>query len=142
MNVMQPILFLSRPIQSTILTDCIKRFPFEACGFLIGNKGYCKSIFEVSEVINQSPNLNKYEIDPFDFYTVEKSLTNKNLSIIGFYHSHPHGSPHPSRYDIQDAWLHYSYIIVSVDDSHSCAMKSWLIDAKTGQSDEETICIM
>ena len=139
---MQSLLFLSRPIQSAILTDCIKHFPYEACGFLIGNIGFSKSIFEAREVSNQSTNLNRYQIDPFDFYTVEKFLTGKHLSILGFYHSHPHGSPHPSRYDIQDAWLHYSYIIVSIDDSHSCSMKSWLIDAKTGQCDEETICIL
>ena len=137
---MQSLIFLSHPIQSKMLDDCITRFPHEACGFVIGNNGFYKAVFEAREVINQSPNLNRYEIDPFDFYTVEKSLTGQSLSIIGFYHSHPHGSPHPSRYDIQDAWLHYSYIIVSVNEDHSCTMKSWLIDAKTGQCAEETIC--
>ena len=140
--IMQPTLFVSQPIIDTIVKECCSNYPYEACGFLIGNNGFLKTVFDSKSSKNQSNDLNRYSIDPFDFYKTEKSLDKSNLSITGFYHSHPNGSPHPSRYDIKDAWIGYSYVIISVDAHQSIAIKSWLIDATTGTCDGETICIV
>lgn len=35
--------------------------------------------------------------------------------IVGFYHSHPHGSALPSSHDRRDAWPGYLYLIVAVE---------------------------
>ncbi len=125
-----------------IVNDCTVCLPYEACGFLIGNRGYLKTIFDCKSVQNQSSEVNRYIINPVDFYNIESSLTNRNLSIVGFYHSHPAGSHHPSRYDIQDAWQDYSYVILANSTIKSWSMKSWLIDSKSGHCQEESISMV
>lgn len=136
------LIFLTKQIYQNIIQNCTACLPYEACGFLIGCKGSLKTVFTSESVHNQSSELNRYIINPIDFYTVESSLKGKNLSIIGFYHSHPSGTPHPSRYDIQDAWPDYSYLILANLGSNSGTMKCWLIDSQTGTCQEESICMV
>jgi len=135
-------LFLSQRIRTELVEHCLVSIPFEACGFLIGTTGYLKTVFRIKHAENQATVVNKYTIDPFEYYTLEHSLEGTYLSIIGFYHSHTNGSAHPSRYDIQDAWPGYSYLITGVTTTQEVAMKSWQLNPKTGASQEEAINII
>ena len=121
------------------MNHCINHLPFEACGFLIGTSGYFKTVFAFKKAHNESSNLNRFIINPFDYYKLEKSLSDSTLSIIGFYHSHPLGTPHPSRFDIKDAWGGYSYVILSLETDQSYKIKSWQIVSTTGSCEEEAI---
>jgi proteasome lid subunit RPN8/RPN11 len=52
----------------------------------------------------------------------------RNLDIIGIYHSHPDHPAVPSEFDRAIAWSQYSYIIVSVQQGKACDLKSWSLD--------------
>ena len=136
---MQTSIFISPTIIHHLVHHCISQLPYEACGFLLGTTGYFKTIFGFKEALNKSSDLNRFIINPYDYYKLEKSLQTSNLFIIGFYHSHPLGTPHPSRFDIQDAWVGYSYVILSLEKDHSYAIKSWQINPSTGSCEEEPI---
>lgn len=135
-------LFLSQPLRTELVEHCLITVPFEACGFLIGTSGYLKTVCGIKKAKNRADVVNKFVIDPFEYYTLEHALEGTNLSIIGFYHSHTNGSAQPSRYDIQDAWPDYSYLIVGVREGHAVALKSWQLNAQTGVSQEEAINIL
>ena len=135
-------LVLFRHIVDEMVNHCQTDFPYEACGFLIGSSTEVRTVNKVKKAKNQATTRNRYIIDPFEYYTVEHSLDTSNYSILGFYHSHPDGSPHPSRFDIKDAWPEYSYLIIALTQTKEVTIKSWQIDSKTGECQEEPIRVL
>ena len=101
-------LFLSKGSYDVLYQKAVNDYPYETCGFLIGTKGYFRTVFKLKSATNQSTERNRFQIDPFDFYTLEKSLEKSHQSIIGFYHSHPDGRAQPSSIDVALAWPDYS----------------------------------
>ena len=80
----------------------------------------------INKVAGSTKN-SQYLIPPKDFLKMEKFARNIGLSIIGFYHSHPDSDCHPSNFDRQHAWPWFAYIIVSVKESRSLKMTSWVL---------------
>ncbi len=133
---------ISQTILNEMVNHCRFQLPFEACGFLIGTTAPSRIVYKSTTAINQATTLNKYIIDPFAYYTLEHSLDNSEVTIIGFYHSHPDGSAKPSRFDIQDAWPDYSYLIIALTGEKVVTIKSWQIDPKTSECKEEPIRVL
>lgn len=136
------ILFLSRLQLNEIYHYSINCLPFESCGFILGMTGYCKTIFSLQETKNQETEINRFTIDPFEFYLLEKSLEHSYKSIIGFFHSHPNGTAHPSRIDYQLAWPGYSYLIIALDSTKTFQIKCWVKDENTEEYYEEELVIV
>ncbi|MEF8780084.1 MAG: desampylase [Haloferacaceae archaeon] len=58
----------------------------------------------------------RYELDPEEQLAAIEELTSRDLTLIGFYHSHPRGPPIPSETDLESAtWPDASYVIVAFD---------------------------
>ena len=135
-------LLITKQILNSMYQDSLARFPTESCGFIIGSGGYFTTVCTSYATVNVEGKTNRYTIEPYDFYKVEKSLESSNLTIVGFYHSHPNGSPRPSHIDIQLAWYGYSYLIISLTSSYVREIKSWIINSQTGECVEQPIIIM
>ncbi|MDJ0702574.1 MAG: M67 family metallopeptidase [Leptolyngbyaceae cyanobacterium MO_188.B28] len=71
----------------------------------------------------------RYWIDPKDLLAAQKYARDRNLDIIGIYHSHPNHPAIPSECDRALAWPEYSYIIVSVQQGQAMDLKSWRLDS-------------
>ena len=123
-----------------------KGYPFEICGFLIGKIDFEKGIREVFEVF-QVENQNKerandrFEIAPQDFLKVENYASNKNLEIVGVYHTHPDHPNRPSQTDLMFAQPDMSYIILSIKNGKAEDWKSWILDNE-GKFVEEEVKIL
>ncbi|NET10208.1 MAG: M67 family metallopeptidase [Merismopedia sp. SIO2A8] len=70
----------------------------------------------------------RYWIDPKDMLAAQKYGRDKNLQIVGIYHSHPNHPAVPSECDRACAWSAYSYIIVSVPNGQATDIFSWVLD--------------
>jgi proteasome lid subunit RPN8/RPN11 len=73
--------------------------PAECCGVLIGVPG------EVREAIpgrNLSSDPNRFLLDPKDHIAARRAARQRQLQVVGFFHSHPHSSPRPSPADVAD----------------------------------------
>ncbi len=120
-------------------------YPYEICGFMIGNIDYDKNIRECLEVY-QVENQNKerasdrFEIDPKDYMKVEDYADTKGLMIVGIYHSHPDHPDKPSQTDLMFAQPDMSYIIVSVEKGKSVKWRSW--ELKGDKFEEEKVEII
>jgi proteasome lid subunit RPN8/RPN11 len=92
--------------------------PEEVCGVLAGAYGD-----EVSRVTAVHPTENvadtpeiRYHIDPEEQLAVTETIEDAGLDVVGFYHSHPTGPPHPSETDAERAtWPDHSYAICAFD---------------------------
>ena len=123
-------------------------YPEEGCGLLLGRIESDRKIVEevlpaqnvwtpdflgLSELDSQLSNqkasrLNRFAIDPKLMLQIQKDLRDRNLDVIGIFHSHPHGRAIPSEFDRAIAWSTYSYLILSLDNDEVNAIKSWVLD--------------
>jgi proteasome lid subunit RPN8/RPN11 len=104
-------------------------YPYECCGILLGRfLSDGKQILDVVPISNartDEAKRTRFLIEPHEYLLGEKKARERELDIIGFYHSHPDHSAIPSEYDRLHAWPLYSYIIVSVKEGSSSEMFSW-----------------
>jgi proteasome lid subunit RPN8/RPN11 len=74
--------------------------PHECCGVLIGT---ATTLLEAVRAVNLSDHPSRYEIDPRDHLAARRSARVRGLSVVGYYHSHPHSEPYPSERDRAEA---------------------------------------
>jgi proteasome lid subunit RPN8/RPN11 len=126
-------------------------YPEECCGLLLGViNDRDKLLVEVRQTENNweeeltelwsiktGNKRNRFSIAPNVLLKVQKEAHDRNLSIIGIYHSHPDHPAIPSEFDRAIAWQQYSYIIVSVQQGRTQDIRSWTLDeAHQFQSEE------
>ncbi|MGQ4648183.1 Mov34/MPN/PAD-1 family protein [Lyngbya aestuarii] len=136
-------------------------YPEECCGLLLGKlSGDVKTLIEVLPIKNawdnqvaegfseidalgQQPSSkgSRFSIAPAVMLKAQKDARDRNLDIIGIYHSHPDHPAIPSEFDRLIAWQQYSYIIVSVQQGKACDLKSWVLNEEHQFQPEEMITI-
>ncbi|AFY76015.1 MAG: M67 family metallopeptidase [Hydrococcus sp. C42_A2020_068] len=117
-------------------------YPEECCGLLIGKiEGENKILIEVIATENSwdaeaaeflsveaGSKRNRFSIAPEVLLRVQKETRDRNLSIIGIYHSHPDHPAIPSEFDRAIAWQQYSYMIISLSQGRAVEIRSWFLD--------------
>ncbi len=112
------ILKIAKPQLDELRQHGEETYPYECCGVLLGHVGENeKQVENVVRCTNQrtdSPH-NRYVIDPRELLRIQRQARDRELDIVGFYHSHPQ---HPARWsstDLEEAhWPGSSYVITSV----------------------------
>jgi proteasome lid subunit RPN8/RPN11 len=105
-------------------------YPYECCGLLIGRfqPDGVKLVIETYPISNareETAKRNRFLIQPEELMKGERYAREKDLEVVGFYHSHPESPAVPSQYDLEHAWPTYSYIIVSVVNHKAGDLFSW-----------------
>jgi proteasome lid subunit RPN8/RPN11 len=116
-------------------------YPLECCGVLLGSAS--TGVNEVEAAVRASNTRgddsahNRYHIDPRELVRIQRQARERNLDIIGFYHSHP---DHPARWSVTDFaeahWLGCSYVITSVEKGIAGQTNSFLL-AGTSEEDKK-----
>ena len=70
----------------------------------------------------------RYWIDPRDILQAQKYARDRNLDIIGIYHSHTDNPAIPSECDRAYAWSQYAYLIVAVQNGRATEMRNWCLN--------------
>lgn len=83
----------------------------------------------------------RYAIAPLDLLKAQREARDRNLSVIGIYHSHPDNPAVPSQFDLERAWQEYSYIIVSVQQGQASDLCSWSLDNTHQFQPEEMVTL-
>ncbi len=140
-------------------THAESTYPEECCGLLLGLlRGDVKTLVEVlptqnswgdegvddfqaieSSAQRKSSKRNRFSIAPKVMLQAQKDARDRNLDIIGIFHSHPDHPAVPSEFDRAIAWQQYSYIIVSVQQGKACDLKSWSLNDEHQFQPEEIL---
>jgi proteasome lid subunit RPN8/RPN11 len=148
-----PTLKLSADVAERIRQHGAETYPHECCGALLGRDNVdgdgttaggvqlpLREVAALYPLINRrddSPR-NRFSVTAEDVREAEKAARDKNLDVIGWYHSHPDHPAKPSEYDREHAWPWYSYVIVSVANGKPADMTSWrLADDRSDYACEE-----
>jgi proteasome lid subunit RPN8/RPN11 len=122
-------------------------YPEECCGILLGEVGTGgKRLVDIQAVANDWSDAaaealsesgsefgdystrRRYSIAPRVMLQTMKAARDRNLQIIGIYHSHPDAPATPSECDRRLAWPDYSYVILSVPQGLATDICSWQLD--------------
>ena len=109
-----PALLLPAVVRRAIVADARRRAPRECCGFLLGRQGRIEWAVAMRNV---APGRRRYRIDAREYLALRRLLRTVTpaIAIVGVYHSHPAGPPHPSATDIAEAFYpEWAYVIVSL----------------------------
>lgn len=136
-----------------------RSYPEEGCGVLLGTRaGDTKSVVEVRETENawneaeadifrevagESELFSKrrrFSIAPEVLLQLHQEARDRQLEIVGIFHSHPDAPARPSDFDRAIAWPIYSYIILSVRAGKTEDIQSWKLD-DDGQFQAEVLSI-
>ena len=107
----------------------VRDHPYECCGLLLGRFAaegkVVAETYPISNSREESAKRNRFLITPEELMRGERYARERNLEVVGFYHSHPDCPAVPSQYDLDHAWPTYSYIIVSTTAAAATDLFSW-----------------
>ena len=117
-------------------------YPEECAGALVGiDSGGVRVVVDVwrAENTHEEERSRRFLIEPLAVKKFEEQAEEKDMGLLGFYHSHPDHPAEPSDYDREHAWPGYSYVIASVSGENVEDMRSWTLKGDRSGYDEETI---
>ncbi|HZR30011.1 MAG TPA: M67 family metallopeptidase [Terriglobales bacterium] len=119
-------------------------YPYECCGLLLGHfeedgRKSLVELFPISNAREEEARRRRFLIEPGELLRGERHARERQLDVIGFYHSHPEDSGVPSQYDLDHAWPVYSYVIVSVHSGKAVNVFSWEMQEDRSRFNPEEI---
>ena len=132
------MLRLSQAIYDALRTHGEETYPHECCGVLLGLSG--DGVNEVVDAVRAGNTRtdaahNRYHIAPQELIRIQRLGRERDLDIIGFYHSHPDHPAQWSKTDYAEAhWLGCSYVITAVANGAARQTNSFLL---IGTSEED-----
>ncbi len=118
-------------------------YPEECAGVIVGmDTGEMKVVVDIwrAQNVHEEERSRRFLIEPLQIKKFEEQAQERDLDVLGFYHSHPDHPAEPSEYDRDHAWPYYSYIIASVSSDEVKDMRSWLLkDDRSGYDEEQII---
>jgi proteasome lid subunit RPN8/RPN11 len=143
---------LSSPALEAIRRHGQETYPHECCGALIGYAGGDAGTADAEAplilVALPLPNTTeegprrRFLIRPTDYRDAEKAARSAELSLLGFYHSHPDHPAQPSQHDLDHAWPNLFYLIASVQQGRFEVVRAWYLRDDRSAFDERTITVV
>jgi proteasome lid subunit RPN8/RPN11 len=133
------VLKINDPVYRQLREHGEETYPHECCGVLLGKA--LESVNEVELAVRAGNTRtdsahNRYHIAPQELIAIQRQARERDLDIVGFYHSHP---DHPARWsstDLNEAhWFGCSYVITSVEKGKAQQTNSFFL-AGSGEDDK------
>jgi proteasome lid subunit RPN8/RPN11 len=134
------MLTITDTAEQVIREHAREAYPNECCGFMYGEEHIERIITHSVPVINskEGDQRRRFEISAQDYMKAEQYALDKNLTLLGVYHSHPEHPAIPSEHDLKQALPFFSYVIASVKSRVIADIRSWRLD-ESGKFEEEPI---
>lgn len=137
---------VSEDLLDEIRAHGVRDYPYECCGLLLGRYTQegkiVKETYPISNAREESAKRNRFLIEPVELMRGERYARERDLEVVGFYHSHPDSPAVPSQYDLEHAWPTYSYIIVSTSADAAKDLFSWEQESDRSRFNREELKIV
>ena len=118
-------------------------YPEECAGALVGmDVGEMKIVVDVwrAENTHEEERSRRFLIEPSQIKEFEERALERDMDLLGFYHSPPDHPAEPSEYDREHAWPYSSYVIASVGEGGVADLRAWVLkDDRTGYEEEQIL---
>lgn len=95
------IVEIARASADFLLKQAAEAYPAECCGLLLGQVGRIEAAVPAANVAADP--LLRFEIDPATLLRIHREAREAGKTLLGWYHSHPNGTPEPSMHDAAQA---------------------------------------
>ena len=105
-------------------------YPEECCGMLLGQKGEGTDVVKDIVHITNAQEANRqrrFRISPEQYRDAERTAAGRQMTLLGFYHSHPDHPAIPSEYDTEHALPWFAYLIVAVSKRRAGDLTAWVL---------------
>src|SRR5689334_3161778 len=120
-----------------------KAYPNECVGAMLGstNGDGAKIVQEAIPLQNSFEGSQKarYELKPEDLLAADKAARERQLDLIGIYHSHPDCDAYFSKTDLENSCPWYSFVVLSIHKGDFDHANSWLPNAEQTEAVKEEL---
>jgi proteasome lid subunit RPN8/RPN11 len=106
-----------------------RTYPNECCGAMLGTIDGDRKTVRVAMVLAnafEGAQAARYELRPEDLLAADKAARERQMDLIGIYHSHPDCDAYFSKTDLQNSCPWYSFVVLSVQKGEFHHANSWL----------------
>jgi proteasome lid subunit RPN8/RPN11 len=104
-------------------------YPNECCGAMLGSADDGTKVVRVALQLRnafEGAQATRYELRPEDLLAADKAARERNMDLIGIYHSHPDCDAYFSKTDLQNSCPWYSFVVLSIQKGEFHHANSWL----------------
>ena len=104
-------------------------YPNECCGAMLGTiDGDAKRVRAALRLENafEGAQAARYELRPEDLLAADRAARERQMDLIGIYHSHPDCDAYFSKTDLQNSCPWYSFVVLSIRHGEFHHANSWL----------------
>jgi proteasome lid subunit RPN8/RPN11 len=104
-------------------------YPNECCGAMLGSiDGAEKMVSAALPLENafEGQQSTRYELRPQDLLAADRAARERQMELIGIYHSHPDCDAYFSQTDLRNSCPWYSFVVLSIQKSEFHHANSWL----------------
>lgn len=127
---------------TTMVTHARQTYPNECCGAMLGVIGdEDKTVRAALPLENAFAGAQaaRYELRPEDLMAADKAARERNLDLIGIYHSHPDCDAYFSKTDLQNSCPWYSFVVLSIQKGEFHHANSWLPNFEQTEATKEDL---
>ena len=117
-------------------------YPNECCGAMLGIVGDgTKTVRSALPLENafEGSQAARYQLRPEDLIAAERSARERNLDLIGIYHSHPDCDAYFSTTDLKNSCPWYSFVVLSIRNGEFDHANSWLPNVEQTEAAREEL---
>jgi len=117
-------------------------YPNECCGAMLGRiDGGRKLVLAAQPLENafDGAQAARYELRPEDLLAAGRTARERNMDLIGIYHSHPDCDAYFSKTDLQSSCPWYSFVVLSIRKGEFHHANSWLPDFERTEAAKEEL---
>lgn len=111
-------------------------YPDEGAGVLLGHidnrHAVIVDILPLENSFESSQRRRRYLIDARAMMEAEMAAEDRQLEVVGIFHSHPDHPAQPSEYDLEHSLPWFLYIITSIEAGNASSSRAWrLLDDRS-----------
>ncbi len=127
---------------AAMVSHARQTYPNECCGAMLGNIDDGQKLVRVAIALEnafQGAQATRYELRPEDLLAADKAARERNMDLIGIYHSHPDCDAYFSKTDLQNSCPWYSFVVLSIQNGEFHHANSWLPNAEQTDAVKEEL---
>ncbi len=137
---MTDTVLLPAALRQRVFDQLQNTYPNEGGGFLLGTIAdsviTVADIEPITNVFESEEQFHRYAMTPKDWMRLEDEADKRNLTLIGYYHSHPDHPAIPSEFDRVHALPNFRYLITSVQQGKAVDIRVWQLSDDRSRFDE------
>jgi proteasome lid subunit RPN8/RPN11 len=117
-------------------------YPNECCGAMLGSINNGQKLVHVAMPLENAfagAQATRYELRPEDLLAADKAARERNMDLIGIYHSHPDCDAYFSKTDLQNSCPWYSFVVLSIREGEFHHANSWLPNYEQTEAAKEDL---